>query len=71
MKPEDLSRWHRALRDLIRDAILFFTGIGLIIYSSLTGNTDPALLVLYGGMVGLPMFLRADAARQSDKDSQK
>lgn len=42
--------------------ILFFTGLGLIIYEAVLreGPERPTLLVLYAGLVGLPSFLRRD-----------
>lgn len=49
-----------------RDAVLFLTGIGLIVHEATirTGPERPTLLLLYAGMVGLPAFLRADEKRQ-------
>jgi hypothetical protein len=48
-----------------RDAALFLTGLGLIVYEAVvrTGPERPTLLLLYAGMVGLPAFLRADERR--------
>jgi hypothetical protein len=52
-----------------RDTILFLTGIGLIVYEAVirTGPERPTLLILYGGMVGLPAVLRSDERRTDDR----
>jgi hypothetical protein len=45
-----------------RDALLFLTGLGLIVYEA-TIHAGPerwGLLMVYAGMVGLPVFIRAD-----------
>lgn len=45
-----------------RDGLLFLTGLGLIVYEAV-GRSGPerwGLLMLYAGMVGLPVFIRAD-----------
>jgi hypothetical protein len=53
-----------------RDTALFLTGLGLIVYEAVirTGPERPTLLLLYGAMVGLPAFLRADEKRSSKSD---
>lgn len=40
-------------------AVLFFTGLGLVIWESAIrqGETRPEFLILYGGMMGLPAFI--------------
>ena len=45
-----------------RDATLFLTGLGLIIHEAVarTGPERWGLLMLYAGMVGLPVFIRQD-----------
>lgn len=54
------KRWPR----LTRDTALFVTGLLLIINESLirSGPVRPELLILFGGMVGLPAFLKQDRA---------
>ena len=45
-----------------RDGILFLTGLSLIVYEAV-GYQGPErwhLVMLYAGMVGLPVFLRSD-----------
>lgn len=50
------SRWK-----LSRDGILFVAGLSGIAYETLSNGGDrPTLLVLFGGMVGLPALLRQD-----------
>jgi hypothetical protein len=45
-----------------RDSILFLTGLSLIIFEAVvrTGPERYGLLMLYAGMVGLPLVLRGD-----------
>ncbi len=52
-----------------RDSVLFFTGIAGVIYETVFTDDDRVqLLLLFGAMMGLPAFLRADEARgSSDK----
>jgi hypothetical protein len=51
-----MSKW-----PLIRDIILFFTGLGLIVAEAFRHGTErPTLLLLYAAMVGLPAFLQKD-----------
>lgn len=42
----------------LRDATLFFSGIGIAFYETVAENIDrPSLLILAAGMMGLPAFL--------------
>lgn len=52
-----------------RDVLLFLTGLALIVHEAVvrSGAERPTLLVLYAGMVGLPVFLRADEKRGVDR----
>lgn len=44
-----------------RDRILFITGLLGVAYETLIGEGErPALLVLFAGMLGLPVFLKKD-----------
>lgn len=44
-----------------RDLVLFVAGLLGIGYETLLEDVDrPALLALFGGMIGLPWFLRRD-----------
>jgi hypothetical protein len=46
---------------LSRDAVLFASGLAGIAYETITNHGDrPTLLILFGGMVGLPALLRQD-----------
>jgi hypothetical protein len=48
----EIPRW-------IRDAILFFVGLGGVIYVTVFDQTDrPTLLFLFAAMMGLPLYLR-------------
>lgn len=46
---------------LTRDTVLFTVGLlGIAFETLVTGGERPTLLILFGGMVGLPVFLRTD-----------
>jgi hypothetical protein len=58
------DRWE-TIRDvvwpLVRDVILFFAGLGLLIAEAHRSGTERlGFLGLYAAMMGLPLFLRAD-----------
>jgi xanthosine utilization system XapX-like protein len=47
----------------VRDVILFFSGLAGLWYELIVvPSPNPAYLVLIGGMLGLPVFLRKDEA---------
>ena len=49
---------------LTRDAVLFIAGIAGIAHETIAVKVErPALLILFGAMVGLPAFLRLDERR--------
>jgi hypothetical protein len=51
-----------------RDSLLFLGGLLGVLHETLLTNVErPSLLVLFGGMMGLPAFLSADAKRK-EKD---
>jgi hypothetical protein len=52
---------------ITRDTVLFMTGLGGIINEAFVRSepTRPELLVLFAGMVGLPVALRRDEGRRS------
>lgn len=44
----------------LRSAVLFVGGLAGIAYQTLaTGTERPTLLILYGAMMGLPLFLQS------------
>jgi hypothetical protein len=46
---------------ITRDGILFVVGVSGIIYETVVhGGENPTLLILFGAMCGLPVFLRSD-----------
>jgi TctA family transporter len=52
-----------------RDFLLFLGGFLGSAYETIVEQVDrPALLALFGGMLGLPLFLRKDEKEQSDDD---
>lgn len=54
---------------LSRDTVLFVSGLLGIIYETVIEHGDrPTLLVLFGAMVGLPAFLKADESKSSKHD---
>lgn len=56
------------LAGLTRDLFLFIVGLLLIVNEAVLRSGPPreSLLVLYGGMVGLPAILRADLFRKKN-----
>lgn len=47
-----------------RDTILFFGGLIGVVHETLFSEAErPSLLVLFGVMMGLPVFLRTDEKR--------
>lgn len=45
----------------VRSALLFIGGLAGVAYVTLVDQTDrPTLLVMFGAMLGLPLFLRSD-----------
>ncbi len=58
----------KATAKLGRDTILFIAGLAGIANETLLQHAErPTLLILFGGMVGLPAFLRADHAGEIAK----
>ncbi len=59
----------RYLTPAVRDVVLFVVGLAGIVYVTVTDGGDrPTLLILFGGMVGLPAFLRVDEKKKDAKD---
>jgi hypothetical protein len=57
---------------LTRDTTLFLAGLAGIFHETVFQDTDrPALLLLFGGMVGLPAFLRIDEAKGLERIGEK
>ena len=51
---------HKAQRDY-RDAVLFLAGLAGVIHETVFRAVDrPALLVLFGTMLGLPLYFRGE-----------
>lgn len=45
----------------VRSTVLFVGGLAGVAYVTLVDNTDrPTLLIMFGAMLGLPLFLRSD-----------
>ena len=55
-------------RGLTRDTVLFVAGLAGIFHETLVhaGTERPTLLLLFGAMIGLPLFLRADDRKDSE-----
>lgn len=52
-----------------RDTVLFLVGLVGIIYETVVVHVDrPTLLILFGGMVGLPVFLHQDEKPRTIQD---
>jgi TctA family transporter len=53
----------------VRDFLLFVGGFLGSAYETIVEQVDrPALLALFGGMLGLPLFLKHDEKEQPDDD---
>jgi len=50
-----------------RKDILFVAGLIGIAYEAYSGSERATLLLLYAAMIGLPLVLRADEARQDEE----
>lgn len=55
-----------------RDLVLFASGLAGAAYEiievvSTHTRADPALLAFFGGLLGLPLYLRRDEAQQGDE----
>ena len=47
-----------------RDSILFIAGLMGVIYETvISPSPDPTLLILFGGMLGMPAFLAKDGKK--------
>jgi hypothetical protein len=56
----------------VRDAILFFAGLTGVAYETIAVQVDrPTLLFLFGAMMGLPLFLRADERKQRNDEGNQ
>jgi hypothetical protein len=55
-----------------RDALLFLTGLGLLVHELVirTGPERPTVLLVLAGILGVPAFLRADD-RRNESSSQE
>lgn len=63
--------WYSHLfKTITRDAILFVVGVSLIINEAVlhAGTPRIELLVLYGGMTGLPVILQANESQKRNGD---
>jgi Na+/H+ antiporter NhaD/arsenite permease-like protein len=55
-----------------RDTTLFVAGLVGIAYETFVTQVDrPSLLVLFGGMIGLPAFFRADERSDRAKERER
>jgi hypothetical protein len=52
-----------------RDGLLFLTALGLLVNELVirSGPERPTVLLLLGGLLGAPAFLRSDERRENDK----
>ncbi len=57
----------RYLTPAVRDVVLFVVGLAGIVYVTVTDGGDrPTLLILFGGMIGLPAFLAVDERKKKN-----
>lgn len=68
-----MDKWEvrRILRQDVRDAVLFLSGLGGVVHETLI-SPEPreVLLIVFAAMMGLPAFLRMDEA-EAKKDERK
>ena len=66
MKKSQPRKWPKPTRD----GVLFVGGLAGITYEYLLHEGEPrqAWLIFFGGMIGLPAFLRSDEARKGRKN---
>lgn len=57
----------RQFRLLTRDTLIVLVALGLLIYEVGWGGARPPVLLLLGGLLGLPAALRVDEARRIEK----
>lgn len=57
--------WTGGFKKITRDTVLFTTGLFLTINEAVwkEGDADSVLVLLFAGMMGLPVVLRADEFR--------
>ncbi len=61
---------HKSIPRISRDTILFASGLMGVAWETFGQNAErPTLLLLFGAMIGLPVFLRADEARKDQQPS--
>ena len=57
---------------ITRDLVLFVAGLAGIAWETLFEEVDrPALLALFGGMLGLPLYLRRDEKHHDKRDQDE
>lgn len=59
-------RLPRPTARLSRDTILFGAGMAGIAYETLSGRSDPTLVVAFIGMLGSPLIIRTDEKRAKE-----
>lgn len=62
LRPPSQRRSRVTARGL-RDAGMYLGGMAGILHQTLIGPVEPELLVIFGGMIGLPQFLRRDEGK--------
>lgn len=57
---------------ITRDGVMFTTGLlGVVHETVISGIERPALLLMFGGMMGLPAFLHKDEKEQAKQHQEK
>ncbi len=58
----------KSIPKISRDTVLFASGLIGVAWETFGENAEkPTLLLLFGAMIGLPVFLRADEARSNEE----
>lgn len=71
VKEQQTQRRWNFVKGITRDLVLFVAGLLLFINEAVFRQEPPreSLLVMYGGMMGLPTVLRADLWRREKKEN--
>lgn len=60
------AQWRDGIPVTLQRSILFVAGLGLLVHEAVIRSGEPrwSLLVVYAGMMGLPLALHADDLRR-------
>ena len=66
-----MKKMKAVTKKFTRDNITWFTGLVLVINEAARNGLErPSLLILYGGMIGLPSFRNRDEKGKEEKEHE-